>query len=263
MARVLATAFRDGLAAVRASGWRAPALALLGYVPVAATWAVLDGALLVVGFVAHVIVTLALVRALGAARPYPLPPVPVVDAAGRRVEAARRPGPPVTDADRAVGVALGNAWQLWRPAVRITALYLLAQFAALLTVLALSGGKVSDYGPSAQLVTVLPVSALFMAFVILATQRVGLEGDTRVLVAAAHSVRIAREAYGTVLLLALAEPVVAAAGALLVPEKHPPLGKVVAVGVGTVVLAAFVKVVVTAVANEVYLTGPRLDLPVA
>src|SRR4051812_28708387 len=63
VARVLATAFRDGLRAVRASGWRGPALALLSYVPVAATYAF--GAALLVGLVLHVVVLLALVRVLG------------------------------------------------------------------------------------------------------------------------------------------------------------------------------------------------------
>jgi hypothetical protein len=263
VARVPATAFRDGLATVRLAGWRAFGLALLSYAPVVLLGAVLGGALLFLGLVLHVVVTIALARLLGAARPAPLPPVPQVDETGRRVAPPLRAGPPVTPADAAPSTALRNAWRLWRPAVRITGLYLLAGLGAGLTVVALSGGRLAEYGPTAQLVTILPVSAVFTAFVVLATQRVALEGDTRVLVAAAHSVRIARTAYGVLLLLAIAEPAVAVGGSLLVPGKHPPAGRVAVVGLATVVLAAFVKVLVTAVANEVYLRGPRLDLPAA
>jgi hypothetical protein len=262
VARVLATAFRDGLRAVRASGWRGPALALLSYVPVAVTFALLGGALLVGGLVLHVVVLLALVRLLGAVRPVPVPPVPQVDDAGRRVAPPPQPGPPLGGDDRAPKVALRNAARLWRPAVRITGLYLLAQLAAALTVVAVSGGRVADYSETAQLVTVLPISALYLAFVFLATQRVGLEGDGRVLVAAAHATRIARAAYGPVLLLTLAEPVIAAAGALAVPEKHASALRVAVAGTLTLVAAVVAKVVVTAVANELYLAGPRVDLPV-
>jgi hypothetical protein len=261
LARVLATAFRDGLAAARRAGWRAFVVALLSYVPVVVLGSLLGGALLVVGLVLHFVGTFALARVLAAFRTAPLPDPPQVDELGRRVLPPRVFGPRVTPADAAVGTALRNAWRLWRPAVRVSGLYLLAGVASTLTVLALSGGRFAEYGPTAQVVAVLPVSALFTAFVLLATQRVALEGDTRVLVAAAHSVRIARTAYGVLLLLAVAEPAVAVGGSLLVPGKSPPLGRVAAVGLGTVLLAAFVKVVVTAVANEVYVHGPRLDLP--
>jgi hypothetical protein len=261
VARVPATAFRDGLVAVRRAGWRAFGVALLSYVPVVLLGSVLGGALLSIGLVLHVVVTFALVRVLGASRPSPLPEVPQVDELGRRVAPPLKAGPPLTPQDAAPAVALRNAWSLWRPAVRVTGLYLLAGIAAALTVVALSGGKFAEYSPSTQVVAILPVSALFTAFVVLAAQRVALEGDTRVLVAASHSVRIARTAYGVLLLLAIAEPAVAAGGSFLVREKHPPVGRVVAVGLGTVVLAALVKVLVTAIANEVYVRGPRLDLP--
>lgn len=261
MARVLRPAFRGGLAAVRAGGWRPFALALLAYVPVAVFGALLGGALLVLGLVLHVIVVLALVRLLGAARPGMLPAVPQVDELGRRVLPPPRPGPAVSAADRSVVSALRNASRLWRPAVSITGLYLLAGVTAGLTAIALSGGRFAQYAPSTQLVAVLPLSALVTAFVTLAPQRVALEGDPRVLVAAAHSVRIARTAYGVLLGLTVAEPVVAAAGTLAVSGPHPPARRVVAVACVTVTVAAFVKVVTTAVATEVYLAGPRLDLP--
>lgn len=262
MTRVLRTAFRDGLAAARASGWRAWSLALLSYVPVVVLGSVLGGALLFVGFIAHVVVLLALVRVLGAYRPEPVPPPAEVDDEGRRVLAPFRPGPPLTPADRSPATALRNARRLLRSAVSITGLYLLAGLAAGLTVVALSGGKVVDYSENAQIVAILPVSALFTAFVVLATQRVGLEGETRVVVAAAHSVRIARQAYGVLLLLAVAEPAVVVAGTLAIPSNDPPAARVAVVGGVTVLVAAVVKVVVTAVGNEVYLRGPRLDLPV-
>ncbi|MDQ1712272.1 MAG: hypothetical protein QOE45_1722 [Frankiaceae bacterium] len=259
---MLATAFRDGLGAVRRVWWRAFGVALLSYLPLALLGSVLGGALLSLGLVLHVLVTFALARLVAAARAEPLPPVPRVDELGRRVEPPRNAGPPLTPEDASPVTALRNAFRLWRPAVRVTGLYLLAGLAAGLTVVALSGGRFAEYGPNAQLVAVLPVSAVFTAFVVLAVQRVALEGDTRVLVAAAHSARIARTAYGVLLLLAIAEPAVAVGGSLLVSGDHPPVGRVVAVGLGTLLLAAFVKVLVTAVANEVYARGPRLDLPV-
>jgi hypothetical protein len=261
VARVLATAFRDGLATVRRAGWRPFAVALLSYLPVVALGSVLGGALLAIGLVLHVMGTVALARLLGAFRGAPLPEPPQVDELGRRVAPPRNAGPPVGPEDASVATALRNAGRLWRPAVRITGLYLLAGVAAGLTVVALSGGRFAEYGADAQVLAVLPVSAVFTAFVVLATQRVALEGDSRVLVAAAHSVRIARTAYGVLLLLAIAEPAVAVGGSLLVSDKDPPLGRVAVVGLGTVLLAALVKVVVTAIANEVYVTGPRLDLP--
>ena len=259
MARVLREPTRLGLAAIRAAGWRAPLTALLGYVPLLGG-GFAGGPLLLVGLVLHVVLLLALVRVLGAWRPEPLPPIPRVDEEGRRVAVPLRQGPPVTDADRSPFAAIRNAARLARPALVLTGLFLLAGLGASLVVVALSGGRLAEYGPVAQVATVLPVTALFTAFVVLATQRVGLEGDPRVLVAAAHSVRIARTAYGVLLLLSIAEPAVATAATLALPED-PPSSQLVYVATATVLAAAAVKVLVTAVANEVYLAGPRLDLP--
>ena len=259
---MLREAFRAGVATARAAGWRAFGLALLAYVPIAVLGSVAGGAFLFAGLWLHIVVVLALVRVLAAARPEPVPPVPQVDDQGHRVLAPPRPGPPLTAADRNPTTALRQAARLWRPALSITGLYLLAGIFAALTAVALSGGRFAEYSPTAQLVAVLPLSALATAFVALAPQRVAIEGDPRVLVAAAHSVRIARSAYGALLLLTVAEPLVAVGALLALPEKNPALGKVIAVAVVTVLVDAVVKVVATAVENELYLRGPRLDLPV-
>ena len=98
--RVLRASVRLGLSAIRAAGWRAPLLAVLGYVPLFGLASVLDGALLVIGLWLHVVVVIALARVLGAWRPEPLPAIPQVDEQGRRVLAPKKPGPPVTGADR-------------------------------------------------------------------------------------------------------------------------------------------------------------------
>jgi hypothetical protein len=261
VARVLRAAFGTGLATVRAAGWRGPALALLSYVPLAIFGALPVGALLFVGMTLHVVVLLALIRLLAAGRTEPLPPAPQVDDEGRRVAPPTRPGPPLAPEDRGINTALRNAARLWRPAISVAALYLLAPFAAGLTAVALSGGKVAEYSPSAQAVAILPLSALATAFVALAPQRVALEGDNRVLVAAAHSVRVARTSYGVLLLLVAGEPLIAAAAILALPGEHPPAGRVVVVATLMVAAATVVKLVSTAVATEVYARAPRLDLP--
>ncbi|HVF20900.1 MAG TPA: hypothetical protein VNA14_11760 [Mycobacteriales bacterium] len=258
---MLATAFRNGLATARAAGWRGYALALLSYVPVVAAEASGNVAVAALTLVVQVVVVLALIRLLGAYRAEPVPPPAQVDEQGRRVLPPPNPGPPLGDADRRVGGALRNALRLGRPALAMSGLILLAQVAAVFTIIALSGGKAVDYSATVLLLTALPVSALFLAFILLAPQRIALEGETRVLVATAHSVRIARSAYGVLLLLTIVEPAVTSVGSLLVPDKDPPIGLLVGVGSVTLLVAAVLQVVTTATANEVYLSGPRLDLP--
>ena len=258
---MLATAFRNGLAAVRAAGWRAYALGLLSYAPVAVAQAARNVAVIVLTLVVQVIVLFALIRLLGAYRPEPVPPPAEVDDQGRRVLGPPNPGPPLTPDDRRLGVALRNALRLWRPAVSMSGLILLAQVAALLTVIAISGGRVGDYSPTVLVLAALPVSATFLAFIVLAPQRLALEGETRVLVATAHSVRIARTAYGALLLITIVEPLAMALGMLPVPDKDPALATVAGFGAATVLVTAALQVLTTAVGNELYLTGPRLDLP--
>ncbi|HEV2890533.1 MAG TPA: hypothetical protein VGX28_09165 [Frankiaceae bacterium] len=259
---MLRESWRHALAAARAASWRAPLLAVVSYVPLLALAPLAGGQLLVVGLVLHVIVLLALVRVLGAWRPAPLPPVPEVDEQGRRVAAPPRPGPPTTDADRGPATSLRNAWRLGRAAVSLTGLYLLAQVGAIATATALSGGRfLSDYSPVTQTMVALPVAALFLTFVALAPQRVALEGDPRVLVAAAHSVRIARSSYGVLLALTVVEPLVAVGVLLGGAGDDVPTGRAVAVAGAGLVAATVGKVLVTALSNELFLRGARLDLP--
>ena len=133
--------------------------------------------------------------------------------------------------------------------------------AAILSAIALSGGKFIDYSPTAQRFGVLPMGVLFATFVALAPQRVALEGDPRVLVAAAHSVRIARRSYGLLLLLTVFEPLLDALSALALQGEHPPAGRIAVVVAVVVVVGSVASLVTAAVANELYLTGPRLELP--
>jgi hypothetical protein len=191
-----------------------------------------------------------------------VPPVPQVDEQGRRVLPPQRTGPPLADADRSPRVALRNAGLLWRPAISLVGLHLLVGLAAVMAAVALSGGRIVDYSPAAQRLGVLPLSALFTTFVVLAPQRVALEGDPRVLVAAAHSVRIARTAFGLLLLLTAVEPLLDVLSALALPGEHPPVGRIAAVVGAVVVLGTAASLVTTAIANELYLTGPRLELAV-
>jgi hypothetical protein len=261
VARVLRESWRAGLAAARRAGWRGPLLAALSYVPFAALAPLAGGQLLVVGLVLHTIVLLALVRLLGAWRPEPLPRVPEVDEQGRRVAPPPRPGPRTGAGDRNPRTALRNAWRLGRPAVSLTGLYLLGEVGALMVAVVLSGGKLAEYSASVQTGAVMPVAALFLAFVALAPQRVALEGDTRVLVAAAHSVRIAKTTYGVLLLLTVVEPLVLVATALAAGDDLGTPRAVVALTTGFVV-ETVASVLVTAMSNELYLRGARLDLPV-
>lgn len=258
---MLRTAVRDGFAAARAAHVRAYAVAVLSYLPVVGAELTGNVALVLAAIIVQVVVSFALVRVLGAFRPVPVPPPPQVDETGRRVLPPRQPGPALTPEDRRVGVALRNAFALLRPALSFTALVLLAQIAALLAVMALSGGKAVDYSPNVLLLAAVPVSALFMAFLLLAPQRIALEGETRVIVAVAHSVRIARTAYPVLLLLTVVEPLLMGLAALLVPDKDPPLALAAGVGAGAALVASLLQVLTTAVANEVYLAGPRLELP--
>lgn len=257
---MLRTAFREGWATARAAGWRAYALALLSYVP-----AVIADVAPPLGLLTawpQTIILLSLVRLLGAFRREPVPTPPQVDDEGRRVLLPKKPGPALSEADRRPRTALRNAFALWLPALLLTGIVLLALIGALFTVLAITGGRLAEHSRDVINLTALPISALFLAFIALAPQRIALEGDPRVLVATAHSVRIARTVYGVLLLLTVVEPLVSFGASLIVPDKDPPLELLLGVtGVG-VLIAAAIQVVATAVSNELYLRGPRLELPV-
>ena len=259
---MLRSAVPAGLATVRAAGWRPFALALLGYVPVVALDAGGIDALVLPAAVFQMVVVLALVRVLGAWRPGGIETPPQVDEEGRRVAPPPRPGPPLTDEDRWARVALRNALALWLPALRLFAILMLTVLTGLLTLFAITGGKVADASLDATSVALVPIVSLFQAFVVLAPQRVGLEGDPRVLVAVAHSVRIARTAYGLLFALAAAEPLATVPIELATGDDTTVAVKA-AWAAGTIVVASVLHVVTTAIANEAYLRGPRLDLAVA
>ncbi len=259
---MLRDAWAGGLAAARAGGWRAYLLALAGYVPAAA--ADLSGVppLVIVAAAVQTVVVFALIRLLGARRPQPVPAPPQVDAEGRRVQPPLKPGPPLGPEDARPRGALRNAFALWVPAVRYTLLMLLALVGALFTSVAVTGGRLVEASETTLNAVALPISALFLAFLAVAPQRIALEGDPRVLVAVAHSVRIARTAYGLLLALTVAEPLVAFLASLPVPDKDAPAGLAVGMVSVAVIVSAAVQVVTTAVATEVFLRGPRLELPV-
>lgn len=240
------------MGALRSAGWRALGLALL-YTPAVAlgfTVAKLP-ALLVVAFAVENVATFAVVRLLGAHRPAGLPQ--------HADPSARRGVPEVGTADRSLVRATAHAVRLIRPALRLALVQMLVVFAALLIVVALGGADlVANEEPTRheRLVVVAgsgPIVALLSAFIALTPQRIALEGDERVLIAVAHSVRIARTVFGTLLVLALGEPLLAVAQAAF--------GGGVAVDIAAAVTYAVLQLVVVAARTEVYLAGPRLDVP--
>jgi hypothetical protein len=246
---VLFRAVRDAVGALRSAGWRSLAVALL-YAPAVGLGFAVEKlpALLVVAFAVENIATFAVVRMLAAHRPAGVPELTT----GRRV-------PPVGTADRSLGRASANAVRLTRPALRLALIQMLVVFSALLILVALAGADlVSSENPTRQdrILVVAgsgPIVALLSAFIALAPQRIALEGDERVLIAVAHSVRIARTVFGVLLVLALGEPLLALAQALA------PGG--VVVDVAAAVAYVVLQLVVVAARTEVYLEGPRLDVP--
>jgi hypothetical protein len=240
---------RRAVAAVRRAGPVAFALSLLAHLPALSLLLLPNGALGVAALVAGNVVTFALVRVLAAHRPdRPAPP-----ADGPQLV------PPVDDSDRRATAALRRAARLWRPAITLTAIQILFFATALLMVVGLghfdlSNASTEEAVHAARLAALgsLPVVTLLMAFVQLAPQRIALEGDPRVLVAAAHSVRIARTAYGALFVLAGTESALAVAGLVVAAP---------AVGVGLFALAVLLRPFVLAVSTELYVAGPRLDVP--
>lgn len=210
------------------------------------------------------VVVVATIRLLAAYRPVPMPPPPEVDEAGRRVG---NPGtiPLVSAADRSPRVALRRAAGLASPLLRYVVLELLLLVVAVLFVLPFAGDSL-DLSAGEELTdrqafaVVLPaelVGALLTAFVVLAPQRIGLEGDPRVLVAAAHSVRVARTMFGPMFLLSLLWIAPGVAGSALLAYERPIVERIL-----VAVVAVPVQLLVLAGLNEIYARGPRLDVPV-
>lgn len=262
---MLIEALRRGTAVVRRAGLPTALLALVAALPDLLPTADLPdtvqvGVFPVVGLL-RTVLFLTVIRLLGAHRPEPVPPPPAVDASGVRTVTLSVVAP-VGDDDGAVRVALRNAARLSRPALRLFGLSLLATIAAAALTLGLLAGSGTDAAElgSRDPVVVVPhalISALLIAFVVLADHRVALEGDPRVLLAAAHSVGIAGASFGTVFALTVLATVPGAAGALLPHgvDALPVQGARVLVG-------ALIQLVVLAALNEVFVRGPRADLVV-
>jgi hypothetical protein len=249
---VLFRAVRDAVGALRSAGWRALGVALLYGPVVGLSFAAEEvPGLLFVALAVENIATFTVIRLLGAHRPAGVPEV-----AG---PAADRGVPPVGTADRSLSRATAGAARLTRPALRLALVQLLVVFAALLILVSLAGTDlVTNENPSRQDRFVIaaglaPLVALMSAFIALAPQRIALEGDQRVLVAVAHSLRIARIGFGPLLVLALGEQLVPFAQA--VGPRH------VAVNVAAAVAYPALQLVVVAARTEIYLTSPRLDVP--
>lgn len=262
---MLFTAVRQGATAVRRAGWPAYAVALLAalpdLIPTTEDSAPITVALAPVVGLIRTVLFLGLIRVLAAHRDEPVPPPPAVDATGVRVVSSSVVAP-VGEDDRQVRFALRRAMALGRPALRLFAISLLGAlgaFALWAALCAAVGLEISDVG-SRDPVAVVPLTlltALLLSFIALADQRVALEGDPRVLLAAAHSVRIAGVAFAAVFTLVLVANTPSAVGSLLPHDVDalPWQGLRIVVG-------AWVQLLAVAALNEVYVAGPRADLVV-
>ncbi len=260
---MLLTALRQGAVVVRRAGWPTAGLVLLAALPDLIPTSGLPEGLQVLVFpvvgVLRTVLFLAVIRLLGAHRPEPVPPPPAIGDSGVRV-VLHSVVAPVGDADRSVAIALRCAVALRRPALRLFGLSLLATLAAAALAFGLvvaNGADASELDSRDPLLVVPPalLIALLIAFVAVADQRVALEGDPRVLLAAAHSVRIAGSSFGTVFGLILLSSASGTVGSLLpygvdgLPYQLPRM-----------VIGAVVQLYVVAALNEVYVAGPRADL---
>ncbi|HVF20608.1 MAG TPA: hypothetical protein VNA14_10235 [Mycobacteriales bacterium] len=262
---MLLTALRQGTTAVRRAGWPAYAVALLAalpdLVPTTEDSAPITVALAPIVGLVRTVLFLGLIRVLAAHRDEPVPPPPAVDASGVRVVSSSVVEPAGED-DRRVRFALRRAAMLGRPALRLFALSLLGAFGAFALwalLCAAAGLEIKDVG-SRDPVAVVPLTlltALLFSFIALADQRVALEGDARVLLAAAHSVRIAGVAFAAVFGLVLLASSPSAVGSLLPHDVGALPWQLL-----RIVGGAWVQLVALAALNEVYLAGPRADLVV-
>lgn len=235
---MLTTAFRGGTAAVRRAGWRAALLAL-----VVSALTVLPELFALAALPVVLLLNLALIRVLAAHRDTPVPEHVTVD-----------------DADRSPRTAVTRVGRMAFPAIRLALVNALLAISIGLLTLLLSGHAGDDL---ADLTTAEErqfavggglLFALFSTFIAVAPQRIALEGDSRVLIALAHSVRIARAYFGSLLTLGLAEFAIVGLPFALLDVGWP--GAVAQAIVGTAV-----SLLLVATATEIYLAGPRLDVP--
>jgi hypothetical protein len=240
---------RRALRAVRRAGPRAFALSLLAHLPALGLAFFAAGLLAVLSLVLANIVTFGLVRLLAAYRDHSLPTPP---------ESPSVVAVP-SDADRSPAYAVRQALRLWRPAVTLTGIQILCFATALLMVVGIGSidltVETTEEAVHAARIAALgawPIVSLMLAFVQVAPQRIALEGDPRTLVACAHSVRIARKAYGALLLLAGAEIGLAVAGLVLASPVA---------GIALFATAVVVRPFVVAIGTELYVAGERLDVP--
>ena len=243
------------------AGWRGLAVALLaaslGLVGLPSP---LDVLLFPVIALLGAVLTVALIRVLAAHRPEPLPPLPVVDDEGRRVGRPARI-PLVDGSDRSPRRAIRRAGAMARPLLTYVGIELLLLVVAVLLVVPFASRSIEpeSFGEREALALLLPaqlVATLLTAFVALVPQRLGLEGDPRVLVAAAHSVRVARTAFGPMFLVSLVRAAPGLAAAALLAYDRP-----VAARAAVALVAIPVEMLAVAILTEIYLEGPRLDVP--
>lgn len=249
---------REGLRTLRKAGWAALGLASLR---VAALSIILPAPnfLLFVGVTAQNVVTFGLVRFLAARRGIEAKrdgPAQL-SRAGVPLPAPRGPGP-VDTADTNAWRALRNGGALARSGMRLAIVQLIVVTAISMLVLALGGDRVlTEDGSQAELVRLLaglvPVAALLTAFVAVAPQRIAIEGDERVILAVAQSMKISRTAYGTLFAVSLLEPL-----ALLV---YVAIGGSLALQIAGLLLFPVLHLLVVATLNEVYAEAPALVPP--
>jgi hypothetical protein len=209
-----------------------------------------------------ILVAVALVRLLvSVRRPTPARPAPVDDdgkpVVGLRVSA------PVDAADSRPMTAVRRVVALRWSLVRVLFIDWLILLASAVVVIPLAGdvftGDPDDIAARDQTVALLGVTlvvVLLTSFVAVVPQRLALDGDPRVLLAVAHSVRVSRTAFAAMFGCVLLAQLPFAVASVLDAYDRP-----VATRVATVLLAVPAQLLATAWLTEVFLRGPRLDVP--
>jgi hypothetical protein len=239
----------SGLAAARGAGWRGVGLASLCVLVGPALGVVLPDdvafAAVLVQSLLGVLALVALVRVLAAARPEPPSGADAVAPDGRSALTALR---------RAAGLRYGL--------LRFALLDLVIIVTATLLVLPLAESvlrRADELTNREQFQVTLPitlVAALLQSFVAVVPQRMALRRDPRVMIAIAHSVRVARWQFGALFGLTVLQlvPIVSVSGLDAYDVAAAAQVTVLAVAVPVQLLCA-------AWLNEAYLRGPALELP--